>query len=211
MKKMILKRRKMILVSIIIFVVIVFGVYLFLPHLDSMKFRKRVGNLDSWKKMCNQKEERFLSYDLPDGGDTTQEEYHVPKKTDHVFAFDGVLKVDDGLYLTGIRGLTDWGMMIQIYSRKNMTLDMPRKNLGENRMWNFYLTCNGVTENNFPHKESTETLVGNHQFAYAVTTYVAAPAKINADGTITLVYHTGEKYEETKEIKVNVKALQLSP
>ena len=72
----------------------------------------------------------------------TKDEFHR-QKTDSVFSFDGVVKVDDGLYITGIRGLTDWGMMIRMYSRKNMTLETPQEISGEYKTWDFYLTCKG--------------------------------------------------------------------
>ena len=67
------------------------------------------GTLDSWKEMCNREDARFLSYDIPDSGEQTKDEFHRPKETDSVFSFDGVVKVDDGLYITGIRGLTNKG------------------------------------------------------------------------------------------------------
>lgn len=41
-------------------------------------------------------------------------------------------------------------------------------------------------------------------FSYPVTTYLAAPAKIGEDGTITLLYHSGENYEREKEVRIYV-------
>lgn len=126
-----------------------------------------------------------------------------------VFSFDGVVKVDDGLYITGIRGLTNWGMMIRMYSRKNMTLETPQEISGEYKTWDFYLTCKGAEHSDFPHQENLEMLVGNKSFAYPVTTYLAAPDNINEDGTLTLLYHTGKDYKEQKEITIDVKLLKL--
>ena len=79
-----------------------FVVYILLPQIDSMLFRKEVGTLDSWKELCNREDARFLSYDIPDSGEQTKDEFHRPKETDSVFSFDGVVKVDDGLYITGL-------------------------------------------------------------------------------------------------------------
>lgn len=186
-----------------------FVVYILLPQIDSMLFRKEVGTLDSWKELCNREDARFLSYDIPDSGEQTKDEFHRPKETDSVFSFDGVVKVDDGLYITGIRGLTDWGMMIQMYSRKNMTLETPQEISGEYKTWDFYLTCKGAEHSDFPHQENSEVLVGNKSFAYPVTTYLVAPDNINEDGTLTLLYHTGKDYKEQKEIKIDVKLLKL--
>lgn len=186
-----------------------FVVYILLPQIDSMLFRKEVGTLDSWKELCNREDARFLSYDIPDSGEQTKDEFHWPKETDSVFSFDGVVKVDDGLYITGIRGLTDWGMMIRMYSRKNMTLETPQEISGEYKTWDFYLTCKGAEHSDFPHQENSEVLVGNKSFAYPVTTYLVAPDNINEDGTLTLLYHTGKDYKEQKEIKIDVKLLKL--
>ena len=186
-----------------------FVVYILLPQIDSMLFRKEVGTLDSWKELCNREEARFLSYDIPDSGEQTKDEFHRPKETDSVFSFDGVVKVDDGLYITGIRGLTDWGMMIRMYSRKNMTLETPQEISGEYKTWDFYLTCKGAEHSDFPHQENSEMLVGNKSFAYPVTTYLVAPENINEDGTLTLLYHTGKDNKKKKEIKIDVKLLKL--
>lgn len=209
MEKNILKRRKVWMFFIILVVVIGVGIYVLLPRMDGMLFRKEVGTLDSWKEMCGQENARFLSYDIPDSGEQTKDEYHQPKATDSVFSFDGVVKVDDGLYITGIRGLTDWGMMIRMYSRKNMTLETPQEISGEHKTWNFYLTCKGAEQSDFPHRENSEMLVGNKSFAYPVTTYLVAPDSIDEDGTLTLLYHTGKDYKEQKEIKIDVKQLKL--
>lgn len=209
MGKNILKQRKVWMFFVILVVVIGVGIYVLLPRMDGMLFRKEVGTLDSWKEMCGQENARFLSYDIPDSGERTKDEYHQPKATDSVFSFDGVVKVDDGLYITGIRGLTDWGMMIRMYSRKNMILETPQEISGEHKTWNFYLTCKGAEQSDFPHRENSEMLVGNKSFAYPVTTYLAAPDNINEDGTLTLLYHTGKDYKEQKEIKIDVKQLKL--
>lgn len=209
MGKNILKQRKVWMFFVILVVVIGVGIYVLLPRMDGMLFRKEVGTLDSWKEMCGQENARFLSYDIPDSGEQTKDEYHQPKATDSVFSFDGVVKVDDGLYITGIRGLTDWGMMIRMYSRKNMILETPQEISGEHKTWNFYLTCKGAEQSDFPHRENSEMLVGNKSFAYPVTTYLAAPDNINEDGTLTLLYHTGKDYKEQKEIKIDVKQLKL--
>ena len=209
MGKNILKQRKVWMFFVILVVVIGVGIYVLLPRMDGMLFRKEVGTLDSWKEMCGQENARFLSYDIPDSGERIKDEYHQPKATDSVFSFDGVVKVDDGLYITGIRGLTDWGMMIRMYSRKNMILETPQEISGEHKTWNFYLTCKGAEQSDFPHRENSEMLVGNKSFAYPVTTYLAAPDNINEDGTLTLLYHTGKDYKEQKEIKIDVKQLKL--
>ncbi len=113
-KEMCKKQRKFWILVIILLVLMGVGIYVLLPRIDSLLFRKEVGTLDSWKEMCNREDARFLSYDIPDSGEQTKDEFHRPKETDSVFSFDGVVKVDDGLYITGIRGLTDWGMMIRM-------------------------------------------------------------------------------------------------
>lgn len=209
MKKTFWKRYKIWGILLCILIGIGFGIYILLPRMDRMLFQKKAGTLEKWKEMCSQGESSFLSYDIPDSGKQTQNEFHQPKETDSVFSFDGVVKIDDGLYITGIRGLTNWGMMIRIYSRKNMTLETPLEISGEYKTWNFYLTSKGAEHSDFPHQENSETLVGNRLFGYPVTTYLAAPDNIDEDGTLTILYHTGKDYKDQKEIKIDVKLLKL--
>lgn len=209
MNKIFWKRYKIWGILICVLICTGFGIYILLPKIDSVLFQKKVGALDKWKEMCSQVDSSFLSYDIPDSGEQTQKEFHQPKKTDSVFAFDGVVKIDDGLYITGIRGLTGWGMMIQIYSRKNMTLETPLEISGDYKTWNFYLTSKGSEHSDFPHQENLEILLGNKPFGYPVTTYLAAPDNIDEDGTLTILYHTGKDYKFQKEIKIDVKLLKL--
>lgn len=204
------KRYKIYVILICVFICTGFGIYILSPRIDSILFQKKVGTLNKWEKMCSQGETSFLSYDIPDSGETTQNKFHRPKKTDFVFSFDGVVKIDDGLYITGIRGLTNWGMMIRIYSRKNITLETPKKISGEYKTWNFYLTSKGSENSDFPHQENSEMLVENKLFSYPVTTYLATPNSINEDGTLTLLYHSGKNYKDQKEIQIDVKQLQLN-
>lgn len=208
--KTFLKQKKKWIVFIILLILLGFGVYILLPRIDSICFRRKVGTLSGWKEMCNREEAYFLNYDIPDSGEHEEDKFYHPDKEASVFSFDGVAKLDDGVYITGIRGLTDWGMMVRIYSRKNMTLETPQEISGEYKNWKFYLTCQGTEHSDFPYLENLEMAVANKEFAYSVATYLASPAKIGEDGTITLLYHSGENYEREKEVKVHVKCEKVT-
>lgn len=204
MKKTCLKCQKKWIIIPCIFICIGVGIYILLPRIDSILFRKKVGTLNEWREMCNKEETSFLNYDIPDSGEQGKDKFYHPDKEASVFSFDGVVKIDDGLYITGIRGLTDWGMMIRIYSRKNMILETPQEISGEYKIWDFYLTCKGAEHSDFPYQENLEMAVANKQFAYSVTTYLVAPDKIGEDGEITLLYHSGKYYKQEKEVKIYV-------
>lgn len=210
MKKYIVKQQRKMLLIIMIFIITAMGIYIYAPGIESLNFRRKVGSLDEWSQYCNNADSSLLMYDSPYWGGGEDGEYttYTPSlEDDVVFSFDGVMKIDDGVYITGLRGLTNWCILLSIYTRKSCMLDAPIEHGDEYRYWSFYVTCEGAGNNSFPFKRNTEDIggmTGKSLKGYSVNVYLAAPKSIGKDSTITLLYNTGKYFDKQKEIRIPV-------
>lgn len=207
MKEKFVKRHKkaLFLIGGVVFLVIV-GC-LFAPNIDRILCLINPGRLsaDAAKKQMLQKEDtQFFKADnsyWSSGSDST----HVPSEEDVFFRFDKMVKLGDGIYITDGWGLTNWCARVRIYSRNDFTLANPAKlDNGGYANWSFYAQFNGSEENEFPYKRNEEQMLSPSFTGCSANVFLAAPAKINEDDTVTLVYYTGKDFREKKEIKIPV-------
>lgn len=120
------------------------------------------------------------------------------------FTSNEVIEIDNGVYITGCHGLTDWCVMLHIYSRRDYTLEEPAEMNGDYLNWPFCLTCDGVEDSEFPFVRNTENAIKKTFAGYCTNVFLASPSQIKEDDTITRQYYTGENYSEVKEIEISV-------
>lgn len=72
-----LKQKKKRIVFIVLLILLGAGIYILLPRIDSIVFRKKVGTLNEWREICNQEEASFLNYDIPDSGEQGKDKFYL--------------------------------------------------------------------------------------------------------------------------------------
>lgn len=196
------KKHKMLLYVVILLLLTAAGSYLFAPHIEGIVFRMKQP-FEEWTESCRDKSSMLLRYASPYWGGF-EEGVYEPSSDAVVFTSNDVIEIDNGIYITGCHGLTDWCVMLHIYSRSAYTMKEPAQVEGEYLNWPFYMTCNGVEESEFPFVRNTENSIQKAFAGYRTNVFLAAPARIGKDGIITVQYYTGENYSEVKEIEIPV-------
>lgn len=209
MKNNLDKRKNKIIGILLILLVFVAVSYIFAPNIESFKYRIKKPGLDAWAKSCSDSKSSLLPYNSPYWGGN-KEGVHETSENDEVFAFNDVIELEDGVYITAGRGLTNWCTLLHIYSRKDLKFRDSKQVDGNTFFWPFYLSAKNVNANDFPHVISTEMSMKRKSLGYVADVYLAAPGEIDEDGTITLIYHSGADYKEQKEIKIPVSSKKLN-
>lgn len=191
--------------SLIALIIIIIGIciYFLSPYIDSFVFRIKSGSFDDFKNNISTEESYFLKYDSPYWGGNGEGETYELTENNKVFYSDDVVKIDDGIYITGIKGITKWGMIVRIYSRKDFTLKEPYRLESELLNWPFYLTSANSIGGKFPHLRNTESVLSDAVMGKSAVVYMASPSKLEND-EIVIYCFDGEKYKNRKEIKIKV-------
>lgn len=201
------RHKKSIIIIVVVLLLIIFVGYIFAPNMDGIIFRIDPSNpsVEDIKRNIEDGESEFLQFSNSYWSSNSIGGIHIPSEKDVFFTFDEIVKLDDGIYITDGWGITNWCARVRVYSRKDYMLENPRQmDDGSYSNWPFYIKFRGADKNEFPHKRNMETFLLDAFWGYSSDIFLAAPAKIDEDGTVTLVYHTGKDYSEQKEVKVPV-------
>ena len=113
--------KKKITIVVVILILILFlgaiGVWLAFPYIANLKVRNRYGNMKSWTDYLK-KEEAYFGADTYWNGELSKFRYS-PRDEDVAYISNKVYKVHDGLYLVGVRGVSNWKIILSFYSAEN--------------------------------------------------------------------------------------------
>jgi hypothetical protein len=109
--------KKKITIVVVILILILFlgaiGVWLAPPYIENLKVRNRYGNMKSWTDYLKKEEASFWQNAYWSG--VSGEPNYAPRDGDVAYISNKVYKVHDGLYLVGLRGVSNWKLVLSFY------------------------------------------------------------------------------------------------
>lgn len=166
------------------------GAYALAPWIESLQFRWDYYNQAGWLQYINRMDAWF--YHPVDY--TTLDVTYTPTEQNLALYSNQVIDLGQGYFVTGLFGVSDWMMCVNVYGRKD-TRDL-------------VLLAQGSENSAYPQKESPFRFAKDALFGYQVTLPMAAPKTVeNGEITLTVTFPNGESVTRT----VPVSAEPLHP
>lgn len=132
-------------------------IFIFTPHFQSFMFKRKFGSLEQWHETLKREDSlptnSLLHANNNFWGDTSAINYkHEVATDDIVFTSNEVIKIDNDLYIIGCYGVTDWVMILGLYSRGDQFQRHTTTFRDEVYNWNFFIHALDAEETKFPLK-----------------------------------------------------------
>ena len=180
-----------------------------MPHIQAFMLKRKYGSLEQWHETLEREDSlptnSLLHANNDFWGNTSAANYkHEIAADDIVFTSNDVIKIDNNLYIIGCYGVTDWCMILGLYSRGGQFQKYTTTFQDEVYNWNFFTYAQDAEETKFPFKKNREMYTNSLNYTNAVL--LSAPRKIKGDNSFTLVYRSGEDFKEAKQITICVQS-----
>ncbi len=180
-----------------------------MPYIQAFMFKRTHGSLEQWHKTLEREDSlptnSLLHANNNFWGNTSAVNYkHEIAADDIVFTSNDVIKIDNNLYIIGCYGVTDWVMILGLYSRGDQFQEHTTIFQDEVYNWNFFVHALDAEETEFPFKKNREIYTNSLNYNNAI--FLSAPRKIGDDNSFTLVYRSGADFKETKRITIRVQS-----
>ena len=127
---------------------------------------------------------------------TTLDVTYTPTEQNLALYSNQVIDLGQGYFVTGLFGVSDWMMCVNVYGRKD-TRDL-------------VLLAQGSENSAYPEKESQFRFAKDALFGYQVTLPMAAPKTVeNGEITLTVTFPNGESV--TRTVPVSAEPLHPQP
>lgn len=168
------------------------GAYALAPWIESLQFRWDYYNQAGWLQYINRMDAWF--YHPVDY--TTLDVTYTPTEQNLALYSNQVIDLGQGYFVTGLFGVSDWMMCVNVYGRKD-TRDL-------------VLLAQGSENSAYPEKESQFRFAKDALFGYQVTLPMAAPKTVeNGEITLTVTFPNGESV--TRTVPVSAEPLHPQP
>lgn len=147
------------MLSIVVFLLLCYTFIFFLmPHIQAFMLKRKYGSLEKWHEKLEREDSlptNSLLYANNDfWGNTSAANYkHEIAADDIVFASNDIIKVDNNLYIIGCYGVTDWCMILGLYSRGGQFQKHTTIFQDEFYNWNFFIHALDAEETEFPFQD----------------------------------------------------------
>ena len=168
------------------------GAYALAPWIESLQFRWDYYNQAGWLQYINRMDAWFyhpVDYTMLDVT-------YTPTEQNLALYSNQVIDLGQGYFVTGLFGVSDWMMCVNVYGRKD-TRDL-------------VLLAQGSENSAYPQKESPSRYPWDALFGYRNLLPMAAPKTVeNCEITLTVTFPNGESV--TRTVPVSAEPLHPQP
>lgn len=184
------------IIKIIISIILIAIIYLFLPYFSILQIQGGMGDLEHWKGIV------LRTWDNPTSLGFSPDQKREPQANDIVFYSDKVIHLTDDLYMIGCYGVTDWGMLVYVLSRRDFYICPKIIKVDSYVGWTHKIVCKEA--NNNPYVSISNQFSPSFELlAYIGLTTIPSPTSIE-DGKITFLISGYKDTDYVKEVIIDV-------